>query len=512
VRALRKFFTLLGIFVLVFSFNLLFYKKGLNPLDEGNLLHLAQRVLAGDMPYRDFFWIMMPLAFYLQAFLFKIFGVSVLVSRLFLVVLISLVAVMIYYLTNKVTPTIFALLASLLFAIWSFPLWNTLYYSWLALFWAFLGLVCFVVFLEHKKPYWLVASGAMVALSILSKLNIGGATVVALSLFLVLKIVVFSSEAGYLWKERIVQTLLNLLYLVIGALVILVPFVLYFYTSGALKDLIRATFWYPLTSFHFVREAALPIPSIFSSLHALPYWIPIFTYTVFGVYLIFQRNQYEVLFFLFGILIFAIEVFPRVDFPHLVFGLPPFFIINSVLISKLYRWLAGLPGRKISVASAVGALVLILAWQAVYVYYGFFKISELYRPYDSKLALSRATVYVTKEDKRAYEEVVAYIKKHTRPTEQIFVVPNRMVIYFLADRGNPTRFSLLIPGNFNEGILDEAIRSLERDGTRYIIYYDDFIDGRAFKDYARPLYDFIYRNYKLERNIDGYDILVRKEG
>ena len=49
--------------------------------DEGILLQGAQRILAGQIPYRDFFSFYTPGSYYELAFVFRLFGSSVAVAR-----------------------------------------------------------------------------------------------------------------------------------------------------------------------------------------------------------------------------------------------------------------------------------------------------------------------------------------------------------------------------------------------------------------------------------------------
>ncbi len=55
---------------------------GLNPYDEGVRLYGAERVLAGELPYHDFFTYYAPGQFYWPAMLFLLFGKQILVARL----------------------------------------------------------------------------------------------------------------------------------------------------------------------------------------------------------------------------------------------------------------------------------------------------------------------------------------------------------------------------------------------------------------------------------------------
>src|SRR4051794_40795487 len=53
-----------------------FYGRALDVPDEGLLLHVADRLAAGQVPYRDVYFIYTPGAQYVLAALFKLFGPS----------------------------------------------------------------------------------------------------------------------------------------------------------------------------------------------------------------------------------------------------------------------------------------------------------------------------------------------------------------------------------------------------------------------------------------------------
>jgi hypothetical protein len=55
----------------------------LGPYDESLILVGSTRVLAGDVPYKDFWTMYGPGQFYLTAWLFTLFGVQAVVLRLF---------------------------------------------------------------------------------------------------------------------------------------------------------------------------------------------------------------------------------------------------------------------------------------------------------------------------------------------------------------------------------------------------------------------------------------------
>lgn len=72
----------LGVFVLAALYGLPIAGAGLNLYDEGLRLYGAERILAGSIPYRDFFAYYGPAQFYWPALLFGLFGTQVIVARL----------------------------------------------------------------------------------------------------------------------------------------------------------------------------------------------------------------------------------------------------------------------------------------------------------------------------------------------------------------------------------------------------------------------------------------------
>jgi hypothetical protein len=73
---------LIVIFGLTCLYQLPMSMIGLDPFDEGIRLSGAERVLAGEVPYRDFYALYGPAHFYLPALLFRIFGAQILGLRL----------------------------------------------------------------------------------------------------------------------------------------------------------------------------------------------------------------------------------------------------------------------------------------------------------------------------------------------------------------------------------------------------------------------------------------------
>src|SRR6266404_3140840 len=70
------------LFILIVSSLYYFFTRGFIPHDEGWILNPAQRIVQGDMPYKDFHYLYLPGVAYVIALAFKLFGISIFVSRI----------------------------------------------------------------------------------------------------------------------------------------------------------------------------------------------------------------------------------------------------------------------------------------------------------------------------------------------------------------------------------------------------------------------------------------------
>ena len=70
-------------------------------MDEGHLVATAQRLLDGDLLYRDIQTGIFPGVYYLAALLFEMFGMDVLVTRWAQVVVNTVIAVSLWFVALK---------------------------------------------------------------------------------------------------------------------------------------------------------------------------------------------------------------------------------------------------------------------------------------------------------------------------------------------------------------------------------------------------------------------------
>src|SRR5262245_359686 len=231
------------------------YNRGFNLLDEGFVLHVAERVLQGQVPYRDFFTQLTPGAFLALAAVFKVTGPSVIVGRWVTVLIGLLITALLYLSGRRILTRPSAALAALAFPVWGIGQgWFYPNYSWFALAGCMLALECTlraVAAWERRRVAlcWAVLAGLSCGVAAFCKQNMGLYTLVALAGALVL-------AAPGPWRGRFGQGLL----MGLAALPVPLAFLVWLARHGALADFYRDALWIPLAV--FPRAMATPYPPV----------------------------------------------------------------------------------------------------------------------------------------------------------------------------------------------------------------------------------------------------------
>jgi 4-amino-4-deoxy-L-arabinose transferase-like glycosyltransferase len=116
----RRGFPVGAVLVFLLSYCILFLGMTRHPYiyDEGLVLTAAMRVAAGQIPHRDFYANYAPAQFYILAGLFKLFGNSLLVERLFDLLIKALVVTLVYAIVASVSRRWIAACTALVTILW----------------------------------------------------------------------------------------------------------------------------------------------------------------------------------------------------------------------------------------------------------------------------------------------------------------------------------------------------------------------------------------------------------
>jgi 4-amino-4-deoxy-L-arabinose transferase-like glycosyltransferase len=160
----------------------------IDPIDEGYFLDMADRILRGELPYRDFTTYYTPGVFYLFALFFKLFGISILPIRLLMAGLRAVCALLLYGLTRRVAPWPFAVLPfAVVAALDHWPIEPEPHPSWPAIVLCLLTMEMVSRHLYSGRARWLALAGLTTGLAFLFKQNIGAFTAIGLAGYIVLR-------------------------------------------------------------------------------------------------------------------------------------------------------------------------------------------------------------------------------------------------------------------------------------------------------------------------------------
>src|ERR1035437_6884357 len=143
-----------GISVVLFAGSCLYLRLFYNYTtmfpDEGIVLQGAHRILQGQLLYRDFFSYFTPGSYYWMAFLFRVFGDSILVARFALVVYGAIFAVLTFLIARRVCSRGLSTMVAYLVTITCLPYYFMEVHNWDSTLWAYLALYGAVRSLETR--------------------------------------------------------------------------------------------------------------------------------------------------------------------------------------------------------------------------------------------------------------------------------------------------------------------------------------------------------------------------
>lgn len=497
----------------------LYFNRATNLLDEGSTAAQALRIVNGELIYRDFFTVVTPGSYYTIAWLFQLFGASLMVLRW--TALVTGVAIVLSTLTvaRSVMVWPFAAAAGLLTTAWGWFLGTPNFYSLEAALLSLIALAIYVHGALRLEGRWVIAAGVATGLTALVKQNVGAYTAVGL---------LITIWAARLFDDRHdVRGRLKLSAQFIGGIAaVFLPALLYLIARGAGPYLYESWVYYPLVK--YTERFARPFPDFlpiaendpFDLWTKLTIYMPVIVYplTIVAIAVLawryHRRNdpsaKHE------GHALLAIstvgaltllQAWPRADVTHILFGMQPTFILFAYLLFCAWRLLKRSPGPRLPVAIATGLLALAPALTLLWK--GYQRTDGEYQNYFAAVRTERAQgIFTGSLEAQRIDIVTQYIVEHTAPDDPIFVVPWASGFYFLANRSNPTRTDFML---FEDPELYPCLLArLEQRPPKYVIYgYTWDVDEKRFRDYAAPIDRYIRSRYRIEFTTDGYEIWRR---
>lgn len=499
----------------------------------------AERVRAGDVPYRDFWTIYSPGSFYLLALLFTVFGNHILVSAIAASVLSAAAVALCFRLVNRLVEGMVPALACA--AVFLAAFYSSGYYLNLGpyppvIFCVLLVLNFIAGFESSGDTRALYAAGLITGLAVVLKHDVGGYTAIAITLGLV------AGNIGGNSGADLAGVLSRIGKYAIGVAAVVLPVgIIFAVVAGA--DMWRDLIVFPATDFRFARGENYPglIPAldfggsksaiVFSLLESLRYSIPLVVSLVAAAVVAFafwkQDRRHVQMAVIFALLYLVHYASAHVQINTNLISMP---LYASMLGAIGYRLIDGKVrgwGRSLFRLSALGlAGVGFLA----FIFQPFYIRAVIDYPYVNATLPKISGVRISENDNRMYSKLVAFVNENIPPERRIFIGLHRHdttiigdgATYFILDRLNATRQDQLHPGVVDTArVQREMISDLEARDVEYIflkqhVFSDEVLD-RLRKHWSITLPDsgatvldeYIRANYKKVRTIGPYEILKR---
>lgn len=162
---------LAGVWLLSAVYMGFFVTRGWVPVDEGLLGQTAERVLAGELPHRDFDDCYTGGQALLHAAAFEMLGIDLTSIRMLLFLAAVIVVPFYFRLARRVASPSVAGLCTLLCVAWSVPNYFAGMPSWYVLFLSTAGIWALLRYFDTDRRRWLVLAGACGGLAIVVKIT-----------------------------------------------------------------------------------------------------------------------------------------------------------------------------------------------------------------------------------------------------------------------------------------------------------------------------------------------------
>ena len=478
--------------------------------DEGIILQGAQRVLNGQVLYRDFFSFLTPGSFYQTALLLRIFGDSIIVARTALVIIGASISSITYLLARRVCSRTISVSAAVVSIIATLPYRFVVLHNWDSTFWAVLGTYAGLRWLESKRSSWAIAAGLASSLTFLCEQSKGVGLVLGMTI----------GFAAFALSSKRAQRMDNLSVIAFAAgfltpiLLSLVFFAAHHALSAMLTDLLWPFHHYSSANHvrygdqnwsdstrlllfgsgtYLVRFIALWAISPCFLVPALPLisigllilWLTRLMSTKY------DRSAANYYVYVNAVIVGLLTsiYFVRPDIVHFMYVFP--------LLSLVVAWF--IEGSDISLPSFDPVKPLALGVLAVAFF--LFSASVFWRVLRPPVTLKtrRGTITLPRQD-----EVLAAIDAQSRPGDKIFVYPYAPLYYFLSGTTSPASIDYFQPGMSTATQASEIISGLKSEPNIATYFEFGFVQKIPTSWPATPLTeiandpvgDFLIRNLR----------------
>jgi hypothetical protein len=518
--------------------------NALNFYDEGLIVFGAERVLNGQIPYRDFWTMYGPGQLYVLAGLFRLFGASIMVERVFDLMVRAGLALAFYWLTARLSSREFATLTWIASVFWLAYFGFFGYPIFTALLFVTLSVLALIQSFSDRR--WLIGGGLLLGAAALFRHDLAAYAFIAQ--FIVLAARAFTRQGTMALPARLWAAARAQAPYLVGLIVVVAPAALFFVATTPLNELLQQLIIFPLTV--FPRFRVLPYPALELTLESLPFYAPFVIYafaiaivvlsvlaarrasvvsaatTAAGVpaampAVLDDASQARLwgigLVVLFGLFAFN-QARVRADLIHI----PQFFLPAIVLAPVLMH--RG-PGVSANASSLTGlfAFVLLGALMVKPADYVATTTSAALNTTPAALShgIPRAAGTQVMPDEAAAVRTIRFLVPpgqaiYSGVTRHDLIFVNDPMFYFLAERPPATRYHELHPGWATTlPVQQEIAAELERNNVQYLVLID--LEGwgkepneSAISSGVTFLDDYIAGHYSIAQQTGMYRIMARR--
>ncbi|RJP17699.1 MAG: hypothetical protein C4520_15930 [Candidatus Abyssobacteria bacterium SURF_5] len=524
------------------------WQIGIRVYDEGISVYGAMRVLQGDLPYGDFRAVYPPGHFYALALVFLLFGKSLLVERVYSVILMSLIAVLCYSLARRISSARLAVLSWLMLILWMASFGYLFYGSNVlpTLVLSLLSCSLLINFLQSGSDKHLLLAGAAAGATVLFRHDVGVYTIISEAAILLISALAEARRRDR--KALAIPRLLvptGLYSAAVAAVVLPVLFLLIYHvpTRYLIADFIEwpavyhvfRTLPFPTLLPHpfgvFTGEYT-PAQALRTALNRFVFYYPIFILFLVSLVVISRfrprqasaasepqsRMMPTLLLLLLGIT-FLNYVRTLPDNYHLLVPTLPALILLPAMFSKTGGTSFGKIGLSFRCLTIFFTIIMMITLGR------FFLQSPPSAANLSTFILDRARgIQMLPHDVRNIEAAVRCVQEYVPKDQRIFVgnvrhdrlSVNDIMFYFLSERESATRYHMFDPGvTTTRDIQREIIREIEDNRVTCVVlwYGDEGAIGPNAGGVSSGITDldhFIRTKFQLVQRFGDYLILFRR--
>ncbi len=492
---------LLSFFVVFVTYQPFLLHHEIIMMETGIHLPAINALFHGGVIYRDFFFLRGPFELYVPAFMMLIFGKNSILLPIFYY--LGTVATMVgavflgaqLFRSRLILYLMIPILVTRTFPWVSFYFWGGMRYA-LGMF----ALVAFAIYVRKQKLVWLFGAGIISALALLTTVEAGLCTILAILAALL---------ANLILKIERQHSFGKLLSAYFGGLFLIgLPYFIYLIVTGALPFYLDTTFSvatrlmtvFPDLSDNHFKNVGEFFMGLVPGNRFFRYMTPVFLYLFLAGYIIRRiqtkrLNQTAVILIgiaVYGILLY-ISAFRRIAGHHFEMALQPEKILLFFLLEESFFYLrdlklgASLPKWKVTtinilfvalIMSSVGYTInrlqkrfpfISLIKQRVF-HMKVKKLSLLDNVPKGTLYLEHAYGHVVpawQEDE--VKKVVTFLKENTAPNETIFSFPEVGNFSFWVDRPFVGRFPIATFSWLKEEWYQELLSDFKKAQPRYVV-------------------------------------------